>query len=75
MATYKLYVNIQENTHDYVTATVYNLLDEKVLKLTDIRKPDNVADYTTAWKNGLYPFYENMARTYLNDPQASFCHL
>lgn len=42
MNHYKLYVDMKEGTHDYVSATVYNMFDEKVLELHEIRKPENV---------------------------------
>lgn len=75
MNHYKLYVDMKEGTHDYVSATVYNMFDEKVLELCEIRKPENVADYTHEWKTGLYPYYEKLAISELNDYNATFSHL
>lgn len=75
MNHYKLYVDMKEGTHDYVSATVYNILDEKVLGLPDIKKPGNVANYTDGWKNGLYSYYEKLAISELNDYNATFSHL
>lgn len=75
MNHYKLYVDMKEGTHDHVSATVYNMFDEKVLGLPDIKKPENVADYTDEWKNGLYSYYEKLAISELNDYSATFSHL
>lgn len=33
MNQYKLYVDMKEGSHDYVSASVYNMFDEKVLDL------------------------------------------
>ena len=75
MNHYKLYVDMKEGTHDYVSATVYTMLDEKVLELGDIRKPENAADYTHEWKTGLYSHYERIAMMELDDHTATFSHL
>lgn len=75
MNHYKLYVDMKEGTHDYVSATIYNMLDEKVLELCEIRKPENVSDYTHEWKTGLYSHYERIAMLELDDYTATFSHL
>lgn len=71
----KLLVNFNEGTKDYVTATVYNMMDEETQKLPNIRKPENVSDYTTSWKQGLYTHYENVARECLQAESMQFIHL
>lgn len=75
MNHYKLYVDMKEGTHDYVSATIYNMLDEKVLELCEIRKPENVSDYNHEWKTGLYSHYERIAMLELDDYNATFSHL
>lgn len=75
MNHYKLYVDLKEGTHDYVSATVYNMLDQKVCELCDIKKPENVENYTHKWKTGLYSHYEGIARLKLNNSTATFSHL
>lgn len=75
MNHYKLYVDMKEGTHDYVSATIYNMLDEKVLELDEIRKPENVSDYNREWKTGLYSHYERIAMLKLDDYNATFSHL
>lgn len=75
MNHYKLYVDMKEGTHDYVSAVIYNMVNEKVLDLCTIRKPENVTDYTHEWKTGLYSHYERIAMVKLNDYSATFSHL
>lgn len=61
MDIYKLYVNFNEGTRDYVGATLYHN-DRKVVKLSDIAKPEDVKDYTIKWRNGLIAFYLDMVK-------------
>lgn len=56
----KIFVELNEGTKDYVTGYLYKG-DKLVKTLEDIRKPDNLEDYTSDWKNGLYNEYKHRA--------------
>lgn len=75
MNTYKLLVNFNEGSKDYVDAYVYDMMDNLVLSLSSISKPIELADYTFNWKNGLYPHYEMLAKAELQNYDLRFIHL
>jgi len=66
MDIYQVVVNFNENTRDYVSATLYHNNNFYKL-LDDIVKPENVEDYTVQWKNGLIDYYKNIAGSLLPD--------
>lgn len=55
-----IFVDLHEGTKDYVTGYLYSN-GELVGVLPDIAKPNNVADYTNVWKNGLWVEYKRQA--------------
>lgn len=55
-----IFVDLHEGTKDYVTGYLYHN-GALVATLADIRKPDNVEQYTTVWKNGLWVEYKRQA--------------
>ena len=61
MNIFKLYVNFQEGSKDYVTASVFRD-DILYKKLEDISKPYDINNYTTDWKNGLINHYYKLAQ-------------
>ena len=75
MCTYKLLVDFHEGIKDYVDAYVYDMGDHLVLSLPSISKPIELADYNFNWKNGLYPHYEMLAKTELQNYALKFIHL
>jgi len=64
MDIYQVVVNFNENTKDYVSATLYHN-NNFYRSLADIAKPENMDDYTTQWRNGLINHYKKMASTLL----------
>ena len=60
MVIKSIYVDMHEGTKDYVTGYIY-INGELVEVLPDIAKPNNVADYTNVWKNGLWNEYHRIA--------------
>lgn len=75
MNTYKLLVDFNEGSKDYVNAYVYDMGGNLVLSLPSISKPVELADYTFNWKNGIYPHYEMLAKTELQNYGLRFIHL
>ena len=66
MDIYQVVVNFNENTKDYVSATLYHN-NNFYRSLDDIAKPENVDDYTTQWRNGLINHYKSMASALLSN--------
>lgn len=64
MDIYQVVVNFNENTKDYVSATLYHNNNFYKL-LDDVAKPENVDDYTTQWRNGLINHYKSRASAVL----------
>lgn len=66
MNIFKLYINFQEGSKDYVTASVFRG-DSLYMKLEDISKPYDINNYNTDWKNGLIKHYYNLAQEQLGN--------
>ena len=65
MNIFKIYVNFNEGTKDYVSATLYKN-DVEINRLSDISKPESVSDYTDNWKNGLINHYYDQVKSTLS---------
>ena len=57
---YTIFVELNEGKKDYVTGYLYKN-GKLIQELDEISKPWDDANYTTAWKNGLYNEYKRRA--------------
>lgn len=60
---YTVFISLNENTKDYVSAGVYNpITTELIGSLPSIIKPDDVNDYNDLWKKNLEKFYKDLIK-------------
>lgn len=56
-------ITLNENVRDEVNAVlVHGNTTNVITELPSISKPYNTDDYTLAWKQGLFPYYQSIAK-------------